>query len=89
MYTAQSLDEPSFLWVETPVAHSLADASVAVVEGVVADCAQFLEEPPAANTEPCAYSFAEYSESATTSPVVFAHSFADQSVGALVPVTEA
>ncbi len=52
VYVAQSFAEPSFLCVDTPVAHSFADASVAVVVGVVASCAQFLADPPAARTDP-------------------------------------
>ena len=57
---AHDLAEPSFLWVDTPVAHSFADASVAVLEGVVAFVAQSFAEPDTVSTPvpPCAYAFA-------------------------------
>ena len=68
--------DASFLCVDVPIAHSLADASVAVAVGVVAEIAQFFADPPTAANEPCAYSFAEYSveaeevsASVTTDPV--------------------
>ena len=47
--------------MDVPIAHSLAEASVAVLEGVVAFVAQSLAEPVAVSTPvpPIAWAFAE------------------------------
>ena len=93
---AQSLEEPPKVApvIDAPCDHALAERSFVPAPFTLAvSCAHPLADPPVETASelpsPCAYSLALANDPVTKASSVVAHSLAEPSVGALLPVTEA